>query len=114
MVPRELPFRGDVRYKMEDGIRNAIITKTHLTMEEHGFLQGCISLKYNESLHQGFGYFDLRELSSVFISNVLLITGARSWESLVGVNIRGRVKNGLIQEIGHILEDRWFCPKKEM
>ncbi len=102
-------------------IKNAIITKTTLTIEDHGCLMGWIILDYGGA-GQGFGGHNLCTLPELqkdykqgvaghFICRILQIAGVTKWDQLLGKTIRVKCENNMIKAIGHIVKDDWFNPK---
>jgi hypothetical protein len=103
-------------------IKNAIIQTVNLTRED-GHLDVWVTLDYGGSC-QGFGGYTLylpkcygrHELKSVaghFIYRVMEIAGVENWDSLVGKSVRARIDGGIINAIGHIIKDDWFCPSED-
>lgn len=106
-------------------IWNAIIESADLDIGECGFLDCWLSLDYGGS-RQGFGGYSLylpkswkhHQLESVaghHIFRILQIADVAKWSQLVGKTIRVRKTDewGLIEAIGHITKDDWFCPKED-
>tara|TARA_R110000851_G_C13000142_1_gene558222 strand:- start:127 stop:483 length:357 start_codon:yes stop_codon:yes gene_type:complete len=106
-------------------IVNATITSTQLGYQDHGILTSFIMLDYGGS-GQGFGGYCFDEPIKVdgeyshregvkfgmeYIRQVLDCTGVRNWEELVGKHVRVRQEHSKVHSIGHILEDKWFCPE---
>lgn len=100
---------------------NAIIESTMLGIEDHGMMTCFIYLK-QESMNQGFGGYRLdapnnegSELGTFWVKRILETVGVYQWEDLKGKHVRVVGKNfGYIEGIGHIIEDKWFYPKKEI
>ena len=95
-------------------IKNAQITSTALTIEDHGILTAWIHLDYG-GVHQGFGGWSLESDSkfcSAFIRRVLEIAGVSSWEKLPGKSVRVKAEHNKIHAIGHYLNDEWFSPEE--
>ena len=103
--------------------KNAVITGTSLTNDEHGTLSAWIYLDYGGS-DQGFGgwvlylpksfkHHELVSFAGHFIFRVLEIAGVSEWEKLKGRTIRVRATHNGVVEIGHIIKDDWFCPEKD-
>lgn len=108
---------------MNDGIRNAIITSAKITTEE-GFLTALIDVCYGGGLYQGIGayvlhlpksnkHFTIKSVAGHFIYRMMDVAGVTDWNSIVGKPVRVVVENERIHIIGHIIDDNWFCPKKE-
>lgn len=102
-------------------IRNAKITSTMLGREDHGILTfmlfvefnvGCCGIggyaldSYNEETKQRV--YTVKGMEA--ISKILDTVGVDKWEDLVGKYIRVK-ENGWgspIEEIGNIIEEKWF------
>jgi hypothetical protein len=102
-------------------IKNAIIESTKITNDDHGCLSAWLYLDYGGS-GQGFGGFSLYipkrgpamgNYAGHFIWRVLEIADVTDWDKLIGKTIRVKAEHEGIQEIGHILKDIWFNPKRE-
>lgn len=103
--------------------KNAVIESARITTNDHGLLDCWLTLDYG-GCGQGFGgyalylpkSFDHHKLESVaghFIFRVMEIAGVTEWDDLPGMTIRVKADNGQIYEIGHIVKDDWFCPKRD-
>lgn len=111
---------------------NAIIERTMLGYEDHGILTCFLHLK-QDGRGQGFGGYGLDGIPkkdkkgnrfgdrqpSVFcgfwIKRILETVGANKWEDLEGKHVRVEGEEfGKIIGIGHIIEDKWFYPEKEI
>ena len=100
---------------------NAKIKRTQLGFEDHGILTCWLQLE-QEGSGQGFGGYRLdapkdgdSALGSFWIKRILEVVGARNWEDLVGKYIRVEGEEcGIILGIGHIVENKWFYPSKEI
>lgn len=92
-------------------IENAKIRNTFLGKEDHGIPSSMLSLE-GDCWGQGFGGHDLRfEGKGVaLLMGILDTLRVDSWEKLPGTLVRVRRVNGRICAVGHIVEDRWFCP----
>ena len=104
-------------------IKNAIIEKATLNIDDHGLLSAWLYLDYGGS-GQGFGGYTLylpktyehhRLLSTCghFVFRCLEITGAKKWEDLKGKTIRVEADHSGVRRIGHIVRDDWFCPSDD-
>lgn len=103
--------------------KNAVITNARFDLE-HGILSAWITLDYGGN-GQGFGGYALYLPSSFthsspkgnycghFIWRVFEIAGVQDWRDLVGKTIRVRSTNNGVIEIGHIIKNDWFNPKRE-
>lgn len=100
-------------------VRNAVIEGTQLGFEDHGILTANLQLSYGGS-GQSFGGYGFgcttSELETQdgfgasFIATVLDMAGVDSWEKLKGRHIRVIQEHTKVWAIGHILENKWFCP----
>jgi hypothetical protein len=104
-------------------IKNAVIEKATITVDDHGLLSAWLTLDYG-GMGQGFGGYALylpsgckhHELKSVaghFIWRVMEIAGVIDWDKLKGKTIRVRAEHGGVDAIGHIVKDDWFCPRED-
>ena len=92
-----------------------------LGYEDHGILSCWLSLEQPGS-SQGFGGYRLdapkdadSSMGTFWVSRILQVVGVSNWEALVGQHIRvDGEEYGDIFGIGHITEDKWFYPKKEI
>lgn len=105
-------------------IKNAVITGTRLTTEDHGCLTSWLTLDYGGTA-QGFGGIRLDSSSQstkpqanyggMYLRRLLDAVGQCRWEDLKGTTIRVELTNDLLNgqiiRIGHIIEDKWFDPK---
>lgn len=106
-------------------IRNAIIESTCLGLEDHGIFSAYLHLKYDGS-GQSFGGYALDQFVKAtreregtaygmeFIRRILATVGVESWEELKGKHLRADCEHHKIHGIGHIIEDRWFYPEKDL
>lgn len=104
-------------------IKNAIIESITIDDADRGFLNMQVNLSYGRT-GQGFGgyalylpeSFDNHELKSIaghFIWRVMEIAGVSRLDNAKGKSIRVRVNNGIVEAIGHILNEDWLCPKED-
>ena len=106
-------------------IRHATIESTMLGYEDHGIFTCMIYLNFGGS-RQGFGGYALDEPIKIqgkfshregtkygmrFMQSIINTVGVSSWEKLVGQNVRVKHDNIKVYDIGHFLEDKWFCPE---
>lgn len=102
-------------------IANAQIESTMLGFEGHGIFTASIRLRWG-SFGCAFGGYSLGSdkpgknasgYGSAFIQQVLKTVGVEKWEDLKGRYVRVETygMGGGIGRIGHIVEDKWFCPK---
>lgn len=109
---------------MDDDLvtQNAVIEAVTLNRCE-GFLTAVLTLDYGGS-GQGFGTYVLccpkpmtpHRIESVaghFICRVLEVAGVMRWEDLKGKAVRVRQRRAGVEAIGHIIDDDWFCPKRD-
>lgn len=100
---------------------NAKITDTMLGYEDHGILTCFLQLEQKAS-SQGFGgwrldapKYALSYLGTFWIKRILEVVGVNEWEKLKGKYVRVDGEEfGDIFGIGHITDDVWFYPKKEI
>lgn len=106
---------------------NARIDSTMLGIEDHGVMTCFLHLRSGAS-GQGFGGFGLdgpysekykerlpNKLCGFWIKRILEVVGVDKWEDLKGKYIRVDGEDyGEIFGIGHITDDKWFYPKKEI
>jgi hypothetical protein len=104
-----------------DEVKNAIIKSAHIDTE-NGFLDIRLMLDYGSAM-QSFGGYNLfsKHLSQkepgnfagLWLCRCMEIAGVSDWSRIVGKAIRVLGDNSHIEAIGHIIEDKWFYPKKE-
>ena len=106
-------------------IKNAVITKATLTTEEHGLLTARINLDYGNNEFQLFGgyvlylpksytHHKLMSFAGHFIYRIMEVAGATKWSDLPGKTIRVKADFSRVEAIGHILNDDWFNPEKDL
>ena len=93
----------------EDEVRNARIVETFLGVEDHGLMIAQLEMDYGGSRQAYQRIIASRvEAESVRILwDILTAVGVSSWEELRGTYCRVRIEDGLIRQIGHVIEDRW-------
>lgn len=105
----------------ETEIKNAVIEKATITCGDRGFLDAWLMLDYGGSgqgfggyclyLPKSFSHHKLQSVAGHHIFRCMEIAGVSDWHALPGKTIRVRIKDGLIDAIGHIIKDDWFSPK---
>lgn len=95
-------------------IRNAVITSIGLGIDsDRGFMTSYIGLDYG-STAQSFGGFVLKgEYLYEWVSKLLDIAEAKQWHDLLGKSVRVESNWSKVNKIGHLLEEKWFCPSEE-
>jgi hypothetical protein len=104
-------------------LENAVIEYAEIRNDDHGLLTVWIGLRY-QSRNQGFGGYalylpksfkrhKLESLAGHFIWRVMEVTGVAQWADLKGKTVRVRHTWDQVWEIGHIVNDDWFCPARE-
>jgi hypothetical protein len=108
---------------MSELVKNAIIESARIHVEDHGSLTVWLMLDYG-GIGQGFGgyalylpksfkYHSRMSNAGHFIWRVLEVAGVTDWKDLVGKTIRVKSSHCGISEIGHIVKDDWFNPRKD-
>lgn len=92
---------------------NARIESTFLGREDHGIPTCFVRLKFERGT-QTFGGYDLRAHGYDFIDRILVAVGVEKWEDLRGQMVRIKAEHVKVHAIGHIIEDRWFCPAEDL
>jgi hypothetical protein len=104
-------------------LENAVIQYAEIRNDDHGLLTAWIDLKY-KACNQGFGghalylpahftHHKLESLAGHFIWRVMEVAGVSEWSHLPGKTIRARHNHGQVWEIGHVINDDWFCPARD-
>ena len=104
-------------------VKNAVIERASLTTDNDGKLMAFIYLDCGKTspilcghglyLPKSFTYYSLESVAGHFIFRVMEVAGVENWDELPGKTIRVRLNNGTIWEIGHIINDDWFCPERD-
>lgn len=100
--------------------KNAKITSVVITNADHGLLTCFVNLEH-ESGAQGFGGYQLytpkfpkRDHTGFFLWRIMETVGVSRIEDLKGKIVRIEGGHSKIDAIGHVIEDKWFNPSKEM
>lgn len=96
-------------------ITNGEITDFYLGYEDHDILTCFVQVKDSMG-EQGFGGYNLNpdnSMAGYVIDGLLKTFDKRNISKLKGtpVRIKRKSKNGIIEEIGHFMEDKWFSFK---
>ena len=93
---------------------NATIKSTHLGYEDHRIPTAYVNLE-GPGWAQSLGGYNLRSWGIRFITRIIDVLGVKNWEAVAGTvcRIRRSDTRNRIAAIGHIVEDRWFCPEDE-
>lgn len=105
-------------------IKNAIIEKTTITIEDHGSLTIWLQLDYGDCGHQGFGgyalylpksfkHYKMESVTGHFMFRCMEIAGVEKWSDMQGKTIRVKATHNGVQAIGHIIKNDWFDPKAD-
>lgn len=74
-----------------------------------------IHVSYGGSASQGFGGYSLGgDATTNLLKKLLTAVGVEKWEDLKGKHVRVQTENGRIRAMGHIMEDKWFDPSKDL
>jgi hypothetical protein len=66
-----------------------------------------------DSWMQCFGGYDLRWWGVYPLFRIMDVVGVDEWGDLKGERVRVEYSHMKVHRIGHIVEDRWFCPDQE-
>lgn len=97
---------------MHNEIVNAKIIGTFLGKEDHGIPTCQLKLRWG-GYGQSFGGYDLRFYGINMVMRILEVIGVESWEELPDKYCRIKQCHTEISAIGHITDDKWYCPKEE-
>ncbi len=104
---------------------NAKITGTMLGIEDHGIMTCNLQMEW-PSHFQGFGGYCLSTFNKQlnrrvgtaygmqFILEILETVGVEKWEDLKGKYVRIKTTHEKMLQIGHITEEKWFNPSKDL
>lgn len=107
-------------------IVNGKINSFYLGYEDHGMLTMSIEIEFAGGIVQAFGGYQLdaynknldrrvgRDFGIEFLFSVANVVGVREIQEIRGkiVRVKRYRDGGPIEELGHIIEDRWFSPKE--
>jgi hypothetical protein len=102
----------------DDGVHTATIECATLDLHDRGVLVGTLGLALGGGGHQGMGGYMLENNGSpskfcgAFIAGILHATGVGEWGKLKGTPCRVFKENGFIVAVGHLTENKWFCPRE--
>lgn len=85
---------------------NGVIDGVRLTIEDHGILCAVLDI-VGDGWGQGYVVTLGESNCYIAIRSILEALGVDSWEKLQGQSVRMKMKDGLIESIGHIYKDRW-------
>lgn len=104
-------------------VKNAVITKATLYVDDHGGLSSWVYLDYGGSgqgfggyalyLPKGYTFHSTKSFAGHFVWRVMEIAGVTHWDDLKGKTVRVRANQGFVEAIGHIVKDDWFCPSED-
>ena len=104
-------------------IMNAVITKTHLGLENHGIFSYMLSLDLSGGGSIGWGGYALDDFDKELkrrigtapgmelIMQIMAVVNVEKWEDLRGKHIRVKQAGGWggkLIAIGHFMEDKWL------
>ena len=95
-------------------IKNALIQSTMLGFEDYGLLTFFLNTIHEEGSQRFGGWSLTGPACPTFIQGILKTIGVRKWEDLPGKYCRVDGDYSKILRIGHITEDRWFEPGKDV
>ena len=108
---------------MDTQIKNAIIESTSISCGDNGVLSVSLNLSYGETgqsfighglyLPSSYARHSILSTAGHFISRCLEIAGVEEWDKLKGMAIRVKGGRFIIDAIGHIVKEDWFCPSSD-
>ena len=94
-------------------VQNAIIKFVHIGNEGHGIPTCNVLLDFDGS-SQSFGGYDLRHPANrLFIFKLLDTLEIPDISKLPGTPVRVKGSRAKIDELGHIVKDKWFNPETD-
>ena len=104
-------------------IKNAVIEKAEIVIEDHNLLSAWLFLGYDGG-GQGFGGYALylpksfkhhsvKSVAGHFIFRILEIANVTRWDLLPGKTVRVKADHNKVYAIGHIIKDDWFDPAED-
>jgi hypothetical protein len=95
--------------------RNAVITDAVIGINDAGFLEAWITLKYSPTsqvfscvLYTPMRGTNEKNYAGHFIHRILEVAGAREWEQLKGKAVRAKGDHTHVEAVGHIIENVWL------
>ena len=92
-------------------VLNAIIRSIFIGIEGHGIPTSWIELKMSIGC-QAFGCYETTS-HPLFIHKVLNILEIEDISNIIGKSCRVRREDDTIIAIGHIVEEKWYCPRED-
>jgi hypothetical protein len=70
----------------------------------------------NKPIPESLGHRTYSLALSCWVSRILEIAGAKSWEDLAGCYVRVDIEDGSVKasRIGHLMRDEWFEPPEHL
>jgi len=95
-------------------IYNGKIKKFYLGTSDYGRVSTYVDVECGDGTYQGFGPYMPGDKLGKFVTRVLDISEAGSWDQVVGKPIRIDREDGLIVGIGHYINNDWFYPRSDL